>query len=124
MTSMQTVQLRDEVASAFGLSADDLAVTQLVEWGDAGLTFEQVGGELVRRGPAQPAQQQMMMAQQPQMMKPQFYTFVNHDATHPSGEAVKACALMWLQEDVVAVGYFTGEIVAWRVGGGGPAEVS
>ena len=62
--------------------------------------------------------------QQPQMMKPQFYTFVNHDATHPSGEAVKACALMWLQEDVVAVGYFTGEIVAWRVGGGGPAEVS
>ena len=61
---------------------------------------------------------------EPQMMKPQFYTFVNHDATHPSGEAVKACALMWLQEDVVAVGYFTGEIVAWRVGGGGPAEVS
>ena len=51
----------------------------------------------------------------PQMMKPQFYTFATHDATHPSGEAATACALTWLSEDSVAVGYFSGEIVAWSV---------
>jgi hypothetical protein len=48
-------------------------------------------------------------------MKPQFYTYVRQDATHPSGDAVEACALLWLAADAVAVGYFTGEIVAWRV---------
>lgn len=52
---------------------------------------------------------------QPQLMKPQFYIFPKHDATHPSGEAKEACALMWLREGVVAVGYFSGEIVAWRI---------
>ena len=50
----------------------------------------------------------------PESMRPQFYTYVRQDATHPSGDAVEACALMWLAPDAVAVGYFTGEIVAWR----------
>jgi hypothetical protein len=54
-------------------------------------------------------------AHNPQSMKPQFYTYVRQDATHPSGDAVEACALLWLAADAVAVGYFTGEIVAWRV---------
>ena len=54
---------------------------------------------------------------QPQLMKPQFYTFTKQDAVHPSGEAVEACSLMWLSQSAVAVGYFTGEIVAWRVAG-------
>lgn len=55
---------------------------------------------------------------QPQRMKPQFYTFINHDAVHPSGEACKPCALVWLRgQAAVAVGYFSGEIVAWRVAG-------
>ena len=55
---------------------------------------------------------------QPQRMKPQFYTFVKCDAVHPSAEAAKPCALVWLPGDhvTVAVGYFSGEIVAWRVG--------
>lgn len=51
----------------------------------------------------------------PEQMKPQFYSFAQRDAVHPSGEAAKACALLWLREDVVAVGYFKGDIVAWRV---------
>jgi hypothetical protein len=54
---------------------------------------------------------------QPQRMKPQLYTFLRQDAAHPSGENAPACALMWLREDMVAVAYFTGEIVAWRVAG-------
>ena len=51
----------------------------------------------------------------PQLMKPQFYTFLQADAAHPSGDAVRACGLAWLAEDVVAVAYATGELVAWRV---------
>ena len=47
--------------------------------------------------------------------KPQFYTWTTHDATHPSGEATKPSALVWLSADAVAVGYFSGEIVGWRV---------
>ena len=53
--------------------------------------------------------------QQPHLMKPQFYTWARQDATHPSGEAVEACALVWLGEESVAVGYVTGDVVAWRV---------
>jgi len=52
---------------------------------------------------------------QPQLMKPQLYTFVRQDATHPSGEAAEPCALLWLAEDTVAVGYASGEIVAFQV---------
>ena len=58
---------------------------------------------------------------QPHLMKPQFYTFPKKDAVHPSGEAVEACALMWLRADAVAVGYFTagpdnkGEVVAFEL---------
>jgi len=52
---------------------------------------------------------------QPQLMKPQFYTFPRQDAAHPTGESVDACALLWLREGVVAVGYSTGELIAWRV---------
>ena len=52
---------------------------------------------------------------QPHLMKPQFYTFPRQDAAHPTGEAVEACSLIWLGADVVAVGYTTGELVAWRV---------
>jgi len=48
-------------------------------------------------------------------MKPQLYTFLQHDAAHPSADEVRACSLMWLGEDVVVVGYATGELVAWRV---------
>ena len=48
-------------------------------------------------------------------MKPQLYTFLQHDAAHPSGDAVRACALVWLGADVVAVGFATGDLVAWRV---------
>jgi hypothetical protein len=51
----------------------------------------------------------------PQLMKPQLYTFLQHDAAHPSADEVRACSLMWLGEDVVVVGYATGELVAWRV---------
>lgn len=54
---------------------------------------------------------------QPQRMKPQFYTFSHHSAPHPSGEGARPCALMWLREGVAAVGYFSGEVVAWRVAG-------
>ena len=50
---------------------------------------------------------------QPMQMKPQFYSFTQRDACHPSGEAAKPCALMWLGEDAVAVGYYSGEVVAW-----------
>ena len=58
LTSMQTVQLRDELASAFGLGADDISVTQLLDWSEAGLSVEQVGSELSPGQSAQPAQQQ------------------------------------------------------------------
>lgn len=52
---------------------------------------------------------------QPQLMKPQLYTFLQHDAAHPSGDAVRACTLAWLSEDVVAVGFATGDLIAWRI---------
>ena len=52
---------------------------------------------------------------QPHRMKPQFYTYVKQDAAHPTSEAMEPCVLKWLCEDVVAVGYYSGEIVAWRV---------
>ena len=52
---------------------------------------------------------------EPHKMKPQFYTFVTHDAAHPSEEAKKPAALVWLRADAVAVGYFCGDVVAWRV---------
>ena len=48
-------------------------------------------------------------------MKPQLYTFLQHDAAHPSGDAVRACTLAWLSEDVVAVGFATGDLIAWRI---------
>ena len=51
----------------------------------------------------------------PQQMNPQLYTFLKHDAAHPSGDALPACTLVWLGEDVVAVGYSAGDIVAWRL---------
>jgi hypothetical protein len=53
----------------------------------------------------------------PQMMKPQFYTWPKHDGCHPTGEVSEACSLLWLGDDKVAVGYFCGEVVAWRVVG-------
>ena len=52
---------------------------------------------------------------EPHKMKPQFYTFTTHDAAHPSEEAKKPAALVWLRADAVAVGYFCGDVVAWRV---------
>ena len=48
-------------------------------------------------------------------MKPQFYAFPRQDAAHPTGGAVEASALLWLSADVVAVGYTTGELIAWRM---------
>ena len=59
---------------------------------------------------------------QPERMKPQFYTFLKRDAAHPSGDAVGVSALVWLGEEVVAVGYETGDIVAWRLGGAAEEE--
>ena len=53
----------------------------------------------------------------PQRMKPQFYIWPTHDATHPSGEAARPCALMWLRDDTIAVGYYNGDVVAWRIAG-------
>ena len=50
---------------------------------------------------------------QPERMKPQFYTFLKHDAAHPSGDAIGVSALVWLGEEIVAVGYETGDIVAF-----------
>ena len=44
-----------------------------------------------------------------------FYTFPRQDAAHPTGAAIEPAALLWLREDALAVGYSTGEIVAWRV---------
>ena len=52
---------------------------------------------------------------QPHLMKPQFYAFPRQDAAHPTGDAVEASALLWLSADVVAVGYTTGELIAWRM---------
>ena len=51
----------------------------------------------------------------PQQMKPQFYTYMKADAVHPVGEAREPCALVWLAEDIVAVCYDVGDIVAWRI---------
>jgi WD40 repeat protein len=47
-------------------------------------------------------------------LSPQFYIWPTHDALHPSGESAKPCALVWLRDDTVAVGYFSGDIVAWH----------
>ena len=52
----------------------------------------------------------------PQLMKPQLYTFLQSDASHPSGNATSPCALVWLGEEVVAVCYEHGDIVAFALG--------
>lgn len=48
----------------------------------------------------------------PQLMKPQFYTFLKADATHPSGDASQPCGVAWLDERRVAVCYEQGDLVA------------
>ena len=47
LTSMQTVQLRDDLSSAFGLDVDALPVSTLLEWVDQELSIRQVAEALL-----------------------------------------------------------------------------
>ena len=88
---------------------DDEATSLLATVGRDGAvrTWQPQGGKLRKGGNGNP--------EQPERMKPQFYTFVKHDAAHPSGVAVGACALLWLSADMVVVGYENGDLVTWRL---------
>mgnify|MGYP001165478235 CR=1 FL=1 len=61
---------------------------------------------------------------QPELIRPQFYTFVQQDAAHPTGEAVEACALLWLGESAIAALPLTPHWSANGKGGFFPSETA